>query len=1156
MPRPLQPSPPPSLPPLRLAGPALEAAAAAGGAAEPESPCSPASLRSPPASDAIATGTAIAEQHAGGEVDRQGVTSAVLGPSLGPEQHGTGRNGQSSSKPGAPSPTDAAVTAADAPLSVVVQGPDGALYVGTETIRSGKHAPVPCMLSRPDAVTAFNFACEARGATPGLAANHVVLPRPPPVSGNEWVPTREDILLLRALASPYNTVLHLRCKRAFIFLLCLGTSFYILVFIVGIVYNHQHKHQTPATSTSSPKNDSALSYLSHAMLTSSNIWLAIAYLIMFLSLDFIGFTGAVLDNLSLVTLHILVNIVITCISAVAALRPFLVFRVIVILVGIQLRSSIIAVYPKSGNVISLSFPWIDTCPWNATRECAGLGEVDGELVESLALERYRVCLFCYERIKLQLHGLCPSCRTPYGTPQTASPAAAAAPAAAKPAPPPASQQQPRPLPSHHHQRPSAPAHFPSASANNHHLPTPPFSSPSSSSTAPVRAAAAWPKASASAAAPSAAAAAAPLPIPRPAPWASHSHAASPPTTATTSPSSVSASPPVSSSRPAWGGSPTASAAVAAANRALLARQAGTPAATLAEEPLPAVPRQREADAVQASGRAQLATAPASRSNGFAQPVGGVLGGSSSAPGGLQHRDWSKLGAAVPSKPQPQPGHVPLVGPNSGLGQPPKPALLPLGQLRPVDGWSAEDMRRASAMVAAARLAQQSQGRFGEALAELRGHTQAATISGAGSQVVASESVGTEQSGRGSLLSTQSRAAMRQVESGAELSGERLPKWSWEAPSLGGRDHALANGGGILTKDALLIKAAPSPPAQHCVEGVGSSSEPWGQAQPMPTSKASSQVLGHAAVDSMSRSSSLSASAGVFVPQSQSPIRASLLAHPPFSPSLLSFSPSPLSPDGVPSLPHSLSVSPVPANLPPSLNLPLPSIAVAPHLGRSLSLGAGLGNNIWGPVSRGTPLTDMAAHQLQVPTSGGLVAAPYIQKTSAGLWAPPKLPLPPRTSSTSTSLPARAPSSAAAPPGFMYRPSDLEANALGNGLSSRQQQQLWSPPSLAHSSGPSLLGGKGRAPAPYRPPLGPMTSLGPSARESGSQPGGYVMTLKGPYGNGFSVRDGGLQQALPAQAALEASKGLECPVCQAFTTLSALELNEHMDLCLHAASIVD
>eukprot|EP00850_Spirogloea_muscicola_P004534 SM000019S05078 [mRNA] locus=s19:791578:797905:+ [translate_table: standard] len=1008
------------------------------------------------------------------------------------------------------------------------------------------------MVSRPDAVTAFNFASEARGATPGLAANHVVLPRPPTVLGGEWVPTREDILLLRALASPYNTVLHLRCKRAFIFLLCLGTSFYILVFIVGIVHNHQHKHHTSASSTSSPKNDSALSYLSHAMLTSSNIWLAVAYLVMFLSLDFIGFTGAVLDNLSLVTLHILVNTVITCISAVAALRPFLIFRVIVILVGIQLRSSIIAIQRAE---MSFRFRFHGLTP------APGMPQesVDGELVESLALERYRVCLFCYERIKLQLHGLCPSCRTPYGTPQTASPAAAAAPAAAKPAPPPAPQQQPRPLPSHHHHRSSASTqtHFPSPSANNHHLPPPPFSSPSSSSAAPARAAAAWPKASASAAAPPAAAAAAPLPIPRPAPWASHSHAASPPTAATTSPSSVSASPPVSGSRPAWCGSPTTSAAIAAANRALLARQAGTPAAALAEEPLPAVPRPREADAVKASGRAQLAAAPASSSNGFAQPMGGVLGGSSSAPGGLQHRDWSKLGAAVPSKPQPQPGHVPLVGPNSGLGQPPKPALLPLGQLRPVDGWSAEDMRRASAMVAAARLAQQSQGRFGEALAELRGHTQAATTSSAGSQAVASESVGTEQSGRGSLFSsTQSRPAMRQVESGAELSGERLPKWSWEAPSLGGRDHALANGGGILTKDPPLVKAAPSSPAHHFVEGVGSSSEPWGQAQPMLTSKASSQVGGHAAGDSMSRSSSLSASAGVFVPQSQSPIRASLLATPPLSPSLLSFSSSPLSPDGVPSLPHSLSVSPVPTHLPPSLNLPLPSIAVAPHLGRSLSLGAGLGNSIWGPVSRGTPLTDMAAHQLQVPTSGGLVAAPYIQKTSAGLWAPPKLPLPPRTSSTSSSLPARAPSTAAAPPGFMYRPSDLEASPLGNGPSSRQQQQLWSPPSLAHSSGPSLLGGKGRAPAPYRPPLGPMTPLGPSARESGSQPGGYVMTLPGPYGNGFSARDGGLQQALPAQAALEASKGLECPVCQAFTTLSALELNEHMDLCLHAASIVD
>ncbi|CAI5961303.1 unnamed protein product [Closterium sp. NIES-64] len=42
---------------------------------------------------------------------------------------------------------------------------------------------------------------------------------------------------------------------------------------------------------------------------------------------------------------------------------------------------------------------------------------------------YRVCLFCYERIKLELNSLCPSCRTPYGVPQPPSPSAADKPAA-------------------------------------------------------------------------------------------------------------------------------------------------------------------------------------------------------------------------------------------------------------------------------------------------------------------------------------------------------------------------------------------------------------------------------------------------------------------------------------------------------------------------------------------------------------------------------------------------------------------------------------------------------------------------------------------------------------------------------------------------------
>eukprot|EP00899_Mesostigma_viride_P027220 jgi/Mesvir1/7683/Mv11653-RA.1 len=36
---------------------------------------------------------------------------------------------------------------------------------------------------------------------------------------------------------------------------------------------------------------------------------------------------------------------------------------------------------------------------------------------------YRVCLFCYDRIKLELNALCPSCRAPYGSPVAAVPPA-------------------------------------------------------------------------------------------------------------------------------------------------------------------------------------------------------------------------------------------------------------------------------------------------------------------------------------------------------------------------------------------------------------------------------------------------------------------------------------------------------------------------------------------------------------------------------------------------------------------------------------------------------------------------------------------------------------------------------------------------------------
>lgn len=44
---------------------------------------------------------------------------------------------------------------------------------------------------------------------------------------------------------------------------------------------------------------------------------------------------------------------------------------------------------------------------------------------------YRVCLFCYERIKLELKGICPSCRSSYGDPKMAIPPPTAAGSAAK-----------------------------------------------------------------------------------------------------------------------------------------------------------------------------------------------------------------------------------------------------------------------------------------------------------------------------------------------------------------------------------------------------------------------------------------------------------------------------------------------------------------------------------------------------------------------------------------------------------------------------------------------------------------------------------------------------------------------------------------------------
>ncbi|CAI7795669.1 unnamed protein product, partial [Closterium sp. NIES-54] len=95
--------------------------------------------------------------------------------------------------------------------------------------------------------------------------------------------------------------------------------------------------QGQAAAAGSTGLDTNFDYVSHAMLTSSNIWVAMAYLVLYLSLDMIGFAGAILENVSLLTLYIVVELIITFISALEALRPFLLFRLLVILLALRLR---------------------------------------------------------------------------------------------------------------------------------------------------------------------------------------------------------------------------------------------------------------------------------------------------------------------------------------------------------------------------------------------------------------------------------------------------------------------------------------------------------------------------------------------------------------------------------------------------------------------------------------------------------------------------------------------------------------------------------------------------------------------------------------------------------------------------------------------------
>eukprot|EP00271_Cylindrocystis_brebissonii_P019720 TRINITY_DN6170_c0_g1_i2.p1 TRINITY_DN6170_c0_g1~~TRINITY_DN6170_c0_g1_i2.p1 ORF type:complete len:616 (+),score=77.30 TRINITY_DN6170_c0_g1_i2:626-2473(+) len=257
----------------------------------------------------------------------------------------------------------------DVPLSMLVQAPDGLFQIGTEShggLPSAKVAETQRGIPRSEQSHderergAFAFAPASRGVVPGVEAVHIVMPdtRPQGNSGGADGTPTIDTRTLDALLNRSHMEVFMKRKRAFLFLLVLGSAFYVAAFAIGINHNSRSGASPSPSSTSSGgtgadsnnNNDyhsgggstglsssSLVDYLAESMLTARNPWVALAYLLLYLSLDMIAFSGALLDNSKLLSLYIVVEAVITCISALEAVRPFLLYRVLIIFLAYHVR---------------------------------------------------------------------------------------------------------------------------------------------------------------------------------------------------------------------------------------------------------------------------------------------------------------------------------------------------------------------------------------------------------------------------------------------------------------------------------------------------------------------------------------------------------------------------------------------------------------------------------------------------------------------------------------------------------------------------------------------------------------------------------------------------------------------------------------------------
>lgn len=216
--------------------------------------------------------------------------------------------------------------------AVVIQGPDGALYVGNQHV-AAKLGRTAQSSAAEDGRASFDFASAAEGTAAGLAAVHIIMPDPPPSSESVTI----DIQGMGAIFSPVEITIYRRRKQAFIAMLCLAFALYIVVFSAGLTQKHRG---SSCRKKSSSKMMGSIDCLSRALLSNRNIVAALAYLTLYLSLGMVGFAGAVVDSPNLLLLFILVESCLTFASALRGLRPFLVFRILLIFLAFQVRRSL------------------------------------------------------------------------------------------------------------------------------------------------------------------------------------------------------------------------------------------------------------------------------------------------------------------------------------------------------------------------------------------------------------------------------------------------------------------------------------------------------------------------------------------------------------------------------------------------------------------------------------------------------------------------------------------------------------------------------------------------------------------------------------------------------------------------------------------------